>query len=214
MGRRALDLAGQTFGQLTAQHRAGCHNKKGALWKCVCTCGKELVVSATDLNHGGRTSCGCARFRRRPPRSPDRMVTAHGKTMSLTAWSRELGVAKATLSQRLRNGWSPDEAMLGGNQRRNGLAWRTELYDGARDLPWESDWIARLMVSEWGPMTVEEVSDVMGLSLPRIDQIEKQAFAKIADALGAVDTKAMLRLLDEMRTERVLPANGHEGEAA
>lgn len=46
-----------------------------------------------------------------------RLITAFGKTQSLTEWSRETGIDKTTIATRLdRHGWSPDDAVSKGNQ--------------------------------------------------------------------------------------------------
>ncbi|MCC8022369.1 MAG: transcriptional regulator [Clostridiales bacterium] len=58
--RRALDLTGQTFGQLTPlapTQKRDCHGS--VVWRCRCGCGRETEVSANGLLHGGRVSCGC-----------------------------------------------------------------------------------------------------------------------------------------------------------
>lgn len=57
------DLTGQRFGRLVVIERAP--NKitpKGqskTMWKCICDCGNECVVSATNLRFGKTQSCGC-----------------------------------------------------------------------------------------------------------------------------------------------------------
>ncbi len=211
MSRRPLDVGGKTFGLLTAKHRAGSHLKLGALWKCVCACGNELIVSAGMLERGSRTSCGCRRTQFSCGPKP-RIITAHGRTQSIVDWSRELGVARSVLNRRLRQGMTPDEAMV---YRAVDKA-RAEMWEGARDKPYAEDPLAQAIVEEWGACTSEEIGEIMGLATQRVHQIEQQATRKLAKVLcrGGKDIKAMLRLLDEMRTERVLPANGHEGEAA
>ena len=53
------NLVGQTFGRLTVIERVE-NNKDGqAMWKCVCGCGKEVVVSGKNLKNGNTKSCGC-----------------------------------------------------------------------------------------------------------------------------------------------------------
>ena len=56
------DLIGQHFGRLTVIERAG-HKMFGKqnklMWRCVCECGNEKIVSASDLTNGRVQSCGC-----------------------------------------------------------------------------------------------------------------------------------------------------------
>lgn len=56
---RALDLANQRFGRLTATRIFGRAGKK-VLWACTCECGGEAIVSTSNLRTGNTTSCGCA----------------------------------------------------------------------------------------------------------------------------------------------------------
>jgi rubredoxin len=55
-----IDLTGQTFGRLTVIEWAGKHPRNGkALWRCRCTCGKEIVTLGTYLRSGDTRSCNC-----------------------------------------------------------------------------------------------------------------------------------------------------------
>lgn len=58
---KLIDLTGQTFNNLTVIERT--ENTKGgnARWKCKCYCGKETIVSASNLKTGAVKSCGCLR---------------------------------------------------------------------------------------------------------------------------------------------------------
>jgi hypothetical protein len=53
------DLTGKTFGSLTAVFvdHADAHRERH--WKCVCACGKEIVVRQSNLTSGKTKSCGC-----------------------------------------------------------------------------------------------------------------------------------------------------------
>jgi len=55
----AKDLTGQKFGRLTAIERTG--EKKGTnfVWRCMCDCGREAMVSSNSLLSGNTRSCGC-----------------------------------------------------------------------------------------------------------------------------------------------------------
>ena len=54
-----LDLAGKTFGRLTAlvRERKGKH----LVWRCHCACGRVIVVLTAYLIDGRVLSCGCSR---------------------------------------------------------------------------------------------------------------------------------------------------------
>jgi hypothetical protein len=62
-GRRANDLAGRVFGQLTVLARAGSTKQtpRRPLWRCLCRCGREQVVLGASLVSGRTRSCGCLR---------------------------------------------------------------------------------------------------------------------------------------------------------
>lgn len=60
--KKALNLAGQKFGDLTAVRRAGTR-KKGVgnivgLWLCRCSCGQEIVAQTRMLRRGKKKACG------------------------------------------------------------------------------------------------------------------------------------------------------------
>lgn len=62
---RVIDLAGQTFGDLTVIARAPVPRlqPRKAFWRCRCICGRETVVIAHALHSGNTQSCGCRRSR-------------------------------------------------------------------------------------------------------------------------------------------------------
>ena len=56
---KLIDIRGQKFGKLTAIEPT---RKNGrAAWKCICDCGKEVVVDSGNLRNGKTKSCGCAK---------------------------------------------------------------------------------------------------------------------------------------------------------
>lgn len=63
MGRAFIDLTGKTFGSLTvieqANSRVSPNGTSRTMWKCICECGNETVVSSADLRNGSTKSCGC-----------------------------------------------------------------------------------------------------------------------------------------------------------
>ena len=55
------DLTGERFGLLTVLGPAGRAPHRGMMWKCICDCGTERVVSGYSLRKGESRSCGCLR---------------------------------------------------------------------------------------------------------------------------------------------------------
>lgn len=55
-----IELAGQKFGRLTVVERAGNGGHgKHVRWRCLCECGKTIIVSGQCLRNGHTKSCGC-----------------------------------------------------------------------------------------------------------------------------------------------------------
>ena len=48
--RRAKDITGQRFGQLTALYPTGESHNSNAIWKCRCDCGREIEISIKNLS--------------------------------------------------------------------------------------------------------------------------------------------------------------------
>ena len=57
------DLVDRQFGRLTVVEFVGIHTTpcgtKRRMWKCKCECGKEKIVSESNLKNGSTKSCGC-----------------------------------------------------------------------------------------------------------------------------------------------------------
>ena len=60
MGRKAIDLTGQTFSYLTVIKQVELQSKN-AKWECRCVCGKTIVTEGARLRKGVAKSCGCKR---------------------------------------------------------------------------------------------------------------------------------------------------------
>lgn len=58
--RKVIDLTGRPFGRLTAIERAN-NKDTQTQWKCLCDCGKIVVVAGSSLRGGVSKSCGCLR---------------------------------------------------------------------------------------------------------------------------------------------------------
>lgn len=61
---KRIDLYGKRFGRLTVMNREKNSNNGHARWKCKCDCGKEVIVSSSDLRSGKQISCGCYNYER------------------------------------------------------------------------------------------------------------------------------------------------------
>lgn len=55
---KKVDLTGQTFGMLKAEHPERLPNGK-LMWRCTCKCGQTILARGYDLMHGVKVSCGC-----------------------------------------------------------------------------------------------------------------------------------------------------------
>lgn len=59
---KLLKLDGKRFGKLTVVCKVGV--SKQTLWKCMCDCGKEIVLETGKLTSNHTKSCGCYRSER------------------------------------------------------------------------------------------------------------------------------------------------------
>lgn len=57
--QKRTTLYGMKFGKLTAIEPVRVGNEKRLRWKCLCDCGKEVIVSSYNLKSGHTKSCGC-----------------------------------------------------------------------------------------------------------------------------------------------------------
>lgn len=57
------DLTGLIFGHLQVKEYVG-QSSSGTMWRCLCSCGKETIVSRSNLETGNARSCGCRRTKR------------------------------------------------------------------------------------------------------------------------------------------------------
>lgn len=67
-GRKVDDLTGTRFGRLVVLERSedkmySCGTKE-AQWLCICDCGKQTIVSRSNLKNGSTKSCGCLNYER------------------------------------------------------------------------------------------------------------------------------------------------------
>lgn len=76
------NLVGQKFGRLTVDARFGSEGTS-ATWRCICSCGRESVVSTRNLRSGNTKSCGCLRAEVASKISPRNEMRG---TKEWTAW--------------------------------------------------------------------------------------------------------------------------------
>lgn len=56
-----VDIRGQQFGELTAIEPTDRRRGSNVIWRCRCSCGKEVFATAKDLRSGNTKSCGHTR---------------------------------------------------------------------------------------------------------------------------------------------------------
>lgn len=55
---KAIDLTGKKFGLLTVIERVIGKQQSGAMWRCACECGGEIITLSSSLRKGKTKSCG------------------------------------------------------------------------------------------------------------------------------------------------------------
>lgn len=85
-----VDLTGYETGYLRVLERTDLRNqKKSMMWRCLCRrCGKEVLLSADVLKHGGIVSCGCYRKEEIQTHVHDRIHLVDGTCVEWLAGKR------------------------------------------------------------------------------------------------------------------------------
>jgi len=60
------NLQGQRFCRLTVIELAGMNKQGRYSWRCLCDCGKTVIVTSANLIQGETKSCGCIRTEKNP----------------------------------------------------------------------------------------------------------------------------------------------------
>lgn len=77
MVRRIIDLTGHRYGYLTVVQFV-CRLNNHSMFKCVCDCGKQTIVTGNNLRRNHTTSCGCMSSKKTIGiRSSTHMMTNH-----------------------------------------------------------------------------------------------------------------------------------------
>jgi hypothetical protein len=58
---KLVDISGERFGRLVVIAKSPVKRSSGAMWDCVCDCGREAQVDSLKLRKGLTVSCGCKR---------------------------------------------------------------------------------------------------------------------------------------------------------
>lgn len=90
MGRTAIDLTDQKFGEWTVLGRSLKSLNKSAYWRCRCSCGDERDIQSASLRSGGTTMC-------KPCRSKRLETHAMSRTTEYKVW---LGIKQRCLNPR------------------------------------------------------------------------------------------------------------------
>lgn len=93
----AIDLTGRRFGDLVVIGRAG-STPGGALWRCVCDCGREAVVRGSNLRASKQVSCG--RSHAPPGPAPAPRPGPSDATLAIRAAHEAGGVTQVELARR------------------------------------------------------------------------------------------------------------------
>lgn len=117
LARSGLDaMIGQTFHRLTVLARAS--DYPGAIL-CRCACGNERVFTSTNVLAGGTKSCGCLKSEGTAERCRRRatVVTVGSGKHKIQDIAADTGIRKETLRQRIKSGYTPEQAIALGPGR-------------------------------------------------------------------------------------------------
>jgi hypothetical protein len=85
------DLAGRRIRSLVVVSLDYVHPVKGALWLCLCDCGKQWVTTGTSIRYGSVTSCGCQGLKRaqlaKTTHGASRRVDGKNRTPEYRSWA-------------------------------------------------------------------------------------------------------------------------------
>ena len=106
---RGLNLLGMRFERLLVLEEAGRSKWGDVQWLCSCHpefggCGGTTITTSACLRRGDTKSCGCWQ-RDHAGLSRRKNLTYQGKTQSMNAWAKELGIDWTTLANRIKKGY-------------------------------------------------------------------------------------------------------------
>ncbi len=104
---------GRRYGKLTILHTEKTRlksNSRNTYYRCLCDCGKETIVAASNLYQGRTTSCGCTTYINRDS-NRKKKIEFRGKIYSSAEFSKLAGYNKVYVLCLLRQGQTPEEIM-------------------------------------------------------------------------------------------------------
>jgi hypothetical protein len=88
MGRLFIDLAGKRFERIIVVQKTNMKVGTHIVWRCICDCGKEILISSDCLRSGRTKSCGCLGISiRREIATKHGCSTRYKKTREYSTWS-------------------------------------------------------------------------------------------------------------------------------
>jgi len=110
---RVKNLLSKKFGRLKVISITDERQRKGIVWKCLCKCGNEILVSSRHLQDGGTKSCGCWNTERTRKMGKKSRVHGHSWKNGKQLKSPEY-YSWATMKQRCLNKNAPNYDYYGG----------------------------------------------------------------------------------------------------
>lgn len=57
--RTLINMEGRLIGEWSVKNRIGVDGSGNVLWKCICSCGTERIITGNNLRRNKTKSCGC-----------------------------------------------------------------------------------------------------------------------------------------------------------
>lgn len=127
------------------------------------------------------------------PVTKARQITAFGETHSVYTWAEKQGMCAQAIYRRLESGYSNEAAVSKFRPSRKTGSAQSEAQPGEPGsltwdtLAWEEDPWAQRVVAENGPMDLATIGVYFGLSIQRVEELEKVILAKVRHALELED---------------------------
>lgn len=89
MNKHTRNEEGNRYGRLVVLEYAGSYKGRGAQWRCICDCGREVIVFSYSLREGKTRSCGCLNRDINIARNTKHGLAKHGKrTHEYRLWEK------------------------------------------------------------------------------------------------------------------------------
>jgi hypothetical protein len=117
------------------------------------------------------------------------VITAYGETKTVYSWAADQGICAQAIYRRLASGYSSEAAVSKFRPSRASGSASSEAQPGEPGslswdlLEWDEDPWAWRVVAEQGAMDLARIGQHFGLSIQRIEEIEKETFAKVRLAM-------------------------------